>query len=133
MKIEKVKEILNKKYKLYPKGGLRIESIIEDSIRLSNIIDSKICGLCGEDISIAGFNKDKRKKDRLRNNCRDCQNKAVRIWKEKNKDLVNEKSIEYRKNNLEKVKAYEKKSRAKKAKKKKEYLKVEQTITFKRG
>lgn len=83
---------------------------------------NKKCENFGIFLSLDNFDKDKYSKDGLTYQCKECRKKnskiyyknnkqkcalATKIWKEENKDYFKEKRKQYRLNNLEKIRQYE--------------------------
>jgi 5-methylcytosine-specific restriction endonuclease McrA len=67
----------------------------------------KTCCKCGESKGFECYNKDKKSKDGLSYQCRECSKEAMRIWREQNKG----RDKEYREENKDKISERHKKYR----------------------
>lgn len=72
----------------------------------------KLCSKCKTDLPITEFYADTRARDGLQSQCRTCGHKSGAGWRIRNKDRINEKGMEWRKNNPEKVRESRKKCEA---------------------
>jgi hypothetical protein len=59
--------------------------------------ETKKCGFCKINKSLDSFNKSKSNRDGLQRHCRECTKIYHKLWYEKNKEEIQEKSKEYRK------------------------------------
>lgn len=62
----------------------------------------KCCSGCKKELPHSEFNKNKRRSDGLQNVCKSCHKSLMSKWYDKNKHSVNQKTNDYRKENLEK-------------------------------
>lgn len=60
-------------------------------------METKICSKCKRELTLAHFNKNKKNKDGLRGECRECQAKQKREYREKNKEKISKYNKEYSK------------------------------------
>jgi len=96
----------------------------------------KTCSRCKKKLFATPeyFRRDKSKRDGLRSECKECSSKAVKRWKDKNKEHIKEYNKEYRKKNGDYDKRYYKKNKdviLKKNKKFFEKFKEEKGIDYK--
>lgn len=100
-----------------------------------NIV-SKLCKKCNIEKDIFNFNKDKSKKDGYRNSCKACQKKYLSEYYSDNKDDINAKNGEWKKNNKEylseKSKNYYQENKESILIKRKEYIKNNKDINRER-
>lgn len=61
----------------------------------------KICSSCKEDKDESFFGKDKRLRDGLRSQCKECHYKVTRAWREKNSERVKQTTKKHYENNRE--------------------------------
>jgi hypothetical protein len=59
-------------------------------------METKRCYVCGETKGLSEFNKNKSKKDGLRDSCKDCDVVLRKEWKSRNKDKVLKAKKRYR-------------------------------------
>lgn len=86
---------------------------------LGAIIETKICSRCGFDILIEQFGRHSRNKDGLQPWCRSCKKEsakdyakspAAKLWREANREKLNERVSQWKKRNPEKVKEYKRRT-----------------------
>ena len=66
----------------------------------------KKCSKCGVEKELAEFSKDKRIKDGLRSNCKECKNAQAKDHYEANRDKIKAQNKAWREANKDKLKAY---------------------------
>ena len=66
----------------------------------------KYCSKCNQYKPIEAFSRNKNRKDGRCIYCKSCMNKSNSIYRDQNKDILNEKKKIYRKNNPEKITNY---------------------------
>lgn len=76
------------------------------------MILKKICSKCGLEKSIAEFSKKRGNRDGLRSECKVCQSKVSKKWREENLTRVKERQRKYREDNPGKEKARYKRYKA---------------------
>ena len=59
-------------------------------------MDSLKCSKCQEHKQLACFHKDIRNKTGKRSNCKECDKKATKLWKENNKERIAKYNAEYK-------------------------------------
>jgi hypothetical protein len=69
----------------------------------------KLCVKCNSEKKISEFHNNKNGKYGVHSQCKICKNKYKKKYREKNKELIKEKSKEYSVNNKDKIKEYKKK------------------------
>jgi len=87
------------------------------------MIDMKICSNCGENKNKSEYHKAKQNKDGLKGQCKECILIKENKYKEKNRDILNEKQKEYYKDHVDNKRDYDKKYRKDNTKKIVEYRK----------
>ena len=50
-------------------------------------VPSKVCSQCNQNKLLTDYNKDKRKSDGLRCNCKSCQSNTSKLYRDKNKNV----------------------------------------------
>lgn len=75
-------------------------------------MSSKLCNKCNIEKPLDNYHKDKSKKDGYKNYCKLCQKSYSDMFYEKNRDKIIEYSLNYEKNNLDKI-SHKKKIRMK--------------------
>jgi hypothetical protein len=64
----------------------------------------KVCSKCKLKLDKSNFRKDNSKKDGLRPDCKSCGKEIGIVWRENNKDKINEKRKIYKEANKERLK-----------------------------
>lgn len=62
---------------------------------------TKKCSRCKKEKSSSEFNVDNRAKSKLRSECNECRQKDSKVYNQKNKEIINQKKIRYRRENKE--------------------------------
>ena len=70
--------------------------------------DMKTCSKCKKIKPLSEFNKDKHQSGGYKYACRECTKKDFKAYYVKNEEAMRERALQYRNNNLEKRKQYEK-------------------------
>ena len=71
----------------------------------------KQCSKCREILHVSKFNKSKNGKYGVRRDCKECQNKYSKKWREEHKEEISEYSKKYYEENREEISEYRKKWR----------------------